>query len=71
MKNDSLPAAIQAEGLTKQYAEVTAVDSLDLAVRPGEIYGFPRPERRRENHDHPYAPWADPSLARQGKAFWP
>jgi ABC-2 type transport system ATP-binding protein len=40
MKNDSLPAAIQAEGLTKQYAEVTAVDSLDLAVRPGEIYGF-------------------------------
>ncbi len=34
------PAAIQTCQLTKRYAEVTAVDSLDLSVHPGEIYGF-------------------------------
>jgi len=32
--------AIRAEQLTKRYAEVLAVDSLNLTVRPGEIYGF-------------------------------
>jgi len=32
--------AVRADGLTKVYSEVTAVDNLDLAVRTGEIYGF-------------------------------
>lgn len=32
--------AIQARGLTKRYGPVTAVDSLDLTVWPGEVYGF-------------------------------
>ncbi len=32
--------AIRAEDLCKRYAEVTAVDSLDLTVGAGEIYGF-------------------------------
>jgi ABC-type multidrug transport system ATPase subunit len=32
--------AIRATELIKRYREVTAVDSLDLAVRTGEIYGF-------------------------------
>ncbi len=31
---------IRTERLTKQYANHLAVDSLDLEVRPGEIYGF-------------------------------
>jgi ABC-2 type transport system ATP-binding protein len=34
------PPAIQAAGLTKRYSEVTAVQDLDLTIRPGEIYGF-------------------------------
>ena len=34
------PSAISAAGLCKRYPEVSAVDSLDLEVRRGEIYGF-------------------------------
>jgi len=32
--------AIQTVGLVKRYADVTAVDDLDLRVRTGEVYGF-------------------------------
>ncbi len=32
--------AIAAEDLTKRYGDVLAVDSLDLAVERGEVYGF-------------------------------
>jgi ABC-type multidrug transport system ATPase subunit len=32
--------AIELEGVSKKYKEVLAVDSLDLSVRRGEIYGF-------------------------------
>ena len=31
---------IRTQGLTKHYGDVTAVDGLDLSVRPGEVYGF-------------------------------
>jgi ABC-2 type transport system ATP-binding protein len=31
---------IDARGLTKRFGELVAVDSLDLAVRRGEVYGF-------------------------------
>jgi ABC-2 type transport system ATP-binding protein len=33
-------AAISTTGLTKHYGGVVALDSLDLEVRPGEIFGF-------------------------------
>ena len=33
-------SVIEAEGLSKRYGEVTALDSLDLSVPPGELYGF-------------------------------
>ncbi len=33
-------AILQAEGLTKWFGDVHAVDGLDLEVRAGEIYGF-------------------------------
>jgi ABC-2 type transport system ATP-binding protein len=33
-------AAVQAEGLTKRFGTTTAVDRLDLEVRPGEVFGF-------------------------------
>jgi len=32
--------AIETNGLSKSYGEVRAVDSVDLRVKPGEIYGF-------------------------------
>ena len=36
----SMPDAIHTEGLTKRYGETLALDSLDLAVREGEVYGY-------------------------------
>ncbi|WP_440766708.1 ABC transporter ATP-binding protein [Natronorubrum sp. DTA7] len=33
-------AAIETDGLTKEYGELTAVDDLDLAIEEGEVFGF-------------------------------
>lgn len=33
-------AAIRTSGLTKRYDETVALDGLDLAVEPGEVYGY-------------------------------
>jgi ABC-2 type transport system ATP-binding protein len=33
-------AAIRAHGLVRRFADFAAVDGVDLAIRPGEIYGF-------------------------------
>ena len=33
-------SAILAEGLSKRYGETLALDSLDLAVEEGEVYGY-------------------------------
>lgn len=33
-------SAIETNGLTKEFGEITAVDSLDLQIEDGEIYGF-------------------------------
>ena len=33
-------AAISAQGLTKSFGEITAVDGIDLEVPTGEIFGF-------------------------------
>ncbi len=32
--------AVETTGLTKRYGSIRAVESLDLTVRPGEVYGF-------------------------------
>ncbi len=32
--------AVRAEGLTKRYGDTLALDSLDLVVQPGEVYGY-------------------------------
>lgn len=32
--------AVEVRGLRKQYGEVTAVDGLDLTIRPGEVFGL-------------------------------
>jgi ABC-2 type transport system ATP-binding protein len=34
------PPAIEVEGLVKRFGDVTAVDGIAFAVRPGEIFGF-------------------------------
>lgn len=31
---------VQAEGLTKRFADAVAVDGIDFAIRPGEAFGF-------------------------------
>jgi ABC-2 type transport system ATP-binding protein len=36
----TVEAAIEAVGLTKRFGRVTALDGLDLEVRPGEVHGF-------------------------------
>ena len=35
-----MPSAVLTEGLTKRYGSRVGIDSLDLEVRPGEIFGF-------------------------------
>lgn len=35
-----LSRMIRAEGLTKKYGELVAVDNLTLSVGPGEVFGF-------------------------------
>jgi ABC-2 type transport system ATP-binding protein len=34
------PAPVRARGLVKRYADVLAVDHIDLNVRAGDVYGF-------------------------------
>ncbi len=34
------PPAVEIRGLVKRYGDVTALDGLDLVLRPGEIYGL-------------------------------
>jgi len=38
-------AAIELEGVRKQFGEVTALEGVDLTVEEGEIYGFLGPNR--------------------------
>jgi len=38
--SSSTAAAIGARGLTKRYGSTVALDSLDLSIPPGEVYGF-------------------------------
>ena len=35
-----MTSAIRTEGLTKRYGATLALDALDLAVQPGEVYGY-------------------------------
>jgi len=37
---DKATRPIQAQGLTKRYGETLALDGLDLAIEPGEVYGY-------------------------------
>ena len=38
--SDDRPVVIRTEALTKHYGRITAVDSVDLEVREGDVYGF-------------------------------
>jgi ABC-2 type transport system ATP-binding protein len=37
---ETMPSAIMTDGLSKRYGETFALDALDLAVQPGEVYGY-------------------------------
>ena len=43
---------IEARNLVKRYGSTMAVNDLSFFIRPGLVTGFPRPERRREDHHH-------------------
>ena len=45
-----MTAPVETRRLTKRYGTLTAVDALDLEVRPGRGLRLPRPERRRQDH---------------------
>ncbi|MGH9893265.1 MAG: ATP-binding cassette domain-containing protein, partial [bacterium] len=36
----NVPPAIWAQGLVRRFGKETAVDGVDLAIRPGEFYGL-------------------------------
>ncbi len=40
MSEQQVPLAVEARGLTKKFGTFTAVDHIDFAVQPGEIFGF-------------------------------
>ena len=42
--------AIETKQLTKAYGPLKAVDSLDITVEPGEIFGLLGTKRRGKNH---------------------
>jgi ABC-2 type transport system ATP-binding protein len=39
-KEEKTPLLVETRGLTKRYGRIAAVESLDLTVRRGEVYGF-------------------------------
>jgi ABC-2 type transport system ATP-binding protein len=39
-KEEKTPLLVETRGLTKRYGGIAAVESLDLTVRRGEVYGF-------------------------------
>jgi ABC-2 type transport system ATP-binding protein len=40
MTRNSETKAVRTEGLTKRYGDTLALDSLDLSIEPGEVYGY-------------------------------
>ena len=55
---------IEVNGLVREFkGGVRAVDGIDLEVRPGEIYGFLGPERRRQVDHRPRAHHPPPPTA--------
>jgi len=46
---------IEIKNLTKKFGSFTAVDKMNLTVREGEIFGFPRAKRRRQDDHYKHA----------------
>ena len=60
--------ALATERLAKKYGSQVALDGLDLRVPTGVVYGVPRAEQGRQDHDDadPHRP--DPAGQRAGRA---
>ena len=43
---------VATDNLSKEYDGVYRVQELDIRIKEGDIYGFPRPERGRQVHHH-------------------
>ena len=50
--------AVQLSGVTKDFGAVHAVRGIDLELEPGRDRRLPRPQRRRQDHDHRHGPRA-------------
>ena len=46
------PATLSVEGLTVRFGSVVAVDDVSFEVRPGEVVGPHRAQRRRQDDGH-------------------
>lgn len=53
--------AVEIQGLTKRYGAITAVDSLDLTVRQGELFCLLGVNGARQDHHHQNAVVPDPA----------
>jgi hypothetical protein len=47
--------AVHAQGLTRRFGDLLAVDNVDLTVPRGQVYGFLGPERVGQVDHHPHA----------------
>jgi len=45
-------SAIEANNLTKKFGDFTAVDDVSFTIPKGEIFGFCRVQRLRQDHYH-------------------
>jgi hypothetical protein len=45
--------AIRTDGLTKNFGGGDGLFDLDLEVEEAEVLGYPRPQRRGQEHHHP------------------
>ena len=53
--------AIEFLNIHKYYGKVHALRGLNLAVQPGEVFGFLGPNGRGENNHHPLSLGFDPA----------
>ncbi len=60
---------VRIEGLVKEFGSFRALDGLDLEVRRGRGPRLPRPQRRRQVHDHPGPPRTGPRRRRLVSLF--
>ena len=70
LEPDKRTIVLSTHDLTKRFAKTLAVDRLNLTVHRGDVFGFPRPQRRRQD-DHDPHDRAASSTRPAGTPRWP